>query len=136
MAQTAPNSSVTASYSTGRRSNIGTSAVPGGDDRFSGGERLHRYGGYVTGLAKTFAAALKVSREAVIHAVDGDKPVESEILVNGNRGTDNPGGSTNRIRSEDYPDRDGVDAVFVALTTDQFERLAEAVGRGGEVSVS
>lgn len=125
--------SISSAYSTGRRSNIGTSAVNDAGDRFSGGERLHRYGGYITGLATTFSAALKVPRAEIVRAVDGDEPVESEIVVNGNRGTDNPGGSTNRIRSEDH-DRDGVDAVFVALTADQFERLAEAVG--ADVSVN
>lgn len=83
-------------------------------------------------MASTFAGALQVSREAVVEAVDGSDPIDTFISVNGNRGTDAPGGSTNRIKSDDH-DLTGVDRVFIAVTKEQFERLAERVG--AEVSV-
>jgi len=78
-------------------------------------------------MASTFARALQVSREAVVEAVDGQNAVDSFISVNGNRGTDAPGGSTNRIRSDEH-DLTGVDRVFIAVTKEQFETLAERVG--------
>jgi hypothetical protein len=102
------------------------------DERHKAG-RLKRYAGYVTGYAETFAGALNVERRAIVEAVDGDEPVETEIAINGNRGTDNPGGSTNRIRSDDH-DREGVDRVFVALTIDQFRTLADMGGAAVSVS--
>lgn len=111
------------------------SARPRQDERFSGGtaDSLRGYGGYLTGYAETFAAALKVSRDEVIEAVDGSDAMETFMVVNGNRGTDAPGGSTNRIESEDH-DRTGVDKVFVGLTKDQFEQLGDRLGV--DVSVS
>ena len=92
----------------------------------SDGGTLKRYGGLVTGFARTFAGALDVDRETVVEAVDG--PVETFIHIDGNRGTDNPGGSTNRIESDDYPERTGTDRIFLAFTVDQFEALGEAIG--------
>jgi hypothetical protein len=50
------------------------------------------------------------------------------MVINGNRGTDHPGRSTNRIRSEEHPGRYGVDRVFIGVTLDQFERLGGEVG--------
>ena len=94
------------------------------DEMHSGGGRLKRYGGLITGFADTFAGAMEATRAEIIAAVDGDEPVETEIVVNGNRGTDNPGGSTNRIESEEH-DREAVDRVFLALTTEQFEALGD-----------
>jgi hypothetical protein len=97
---------------------------------------LKRYAGYLTGFAETFAGALDATRAEIIALVDGEDSnepsVPTEILTNGNRGSDNPGGSTNRIRSEEH-DRDGVDRVFVALTIDQFRSLADEIG--ADVSV-
>jgi hypothetical protein len=83
-------------------------------------------------MASTFAKALQVSREAVVEAVDGPGAIDTFICLNGNRGTDEPGGSTNRIKSDRY-DRTGVDRVFIAVTEEQFETLASRVG--AEVSV-
>jgi hypothetical protein len=99
------------------------------DDRFEtgDGQRLNSYGGLVTGFADTFAGALDVTRSDVIEAVDGPDPVGVFTVINGNRGTDNPARSTNRIKSEEH-DREGVDRVFVAVTTDQFERLGKRLG--------
>lgn len=112
----------------------GKSARHQSDAKFSGGtgESLRSYGGYLTGMAETFAGALEVSREAILDAVDGSDPIDTFMIVNGNRGSDNPGGSTNRIKSDDH-DRDGVDRVFVGLTKEQFEALGDSVG--AEVSV-
>ncbi len=105
------------------------------DDPFEGGsgQRLNSYGGLITGFADTFAGALDVGRSDVIEVVDGPKPVGVFTVINGNRGTDNPARSTNRIRSEEH-DRDGVDRIFIAVTSDQFERLGDRVG--ADVSVS
>lgn len=107
------------------------------DDPFESGDgqRLNSYGGLITGFADTFAGALDVGRSDVIEAVDGPDPVGVFTVINGNRGTDNPARSTNRTRSEDYPDRDGVDKVFIAVTSDQFERLGQRVGADVSVSV-
>jgi hypothetical protein len=104
------------------------------DDPFETGEgqRLNLYGGLVTGFADTFAGALDVGRSDVIEAVDGPSPVGVFTVINGNRGTENPARSTNRIKSEEH-DRDGVDRVFVAVTKEQFERLGDRVG--AEVTV-
>lgn len=90
--------------------------------------RLKRRGGLIAGFAVTFSRALRASRAEIIDAVDGSGVVEPLVLVNGNRGTDHAGASTNRIRSAAHPDCDGVDRVFLALTPDQFELLGEAVG--------
>jgi hypothetical protein len=104
------------------------------DDPFETGEgqRLNSYGGLITGFADTFARALRVERADVIDAVDRDDPVGVFTVINGNRGTDNPARSTNRIKSDEH-DRDGVDKVFIAVTSDQFERLGKRLG--AEVSV-
>jgi hypothetical protein len=95
------------------------------DEKFSSSKdkSLREYGGFYTGMATTFAGALETSRDAIVEAVDGSDPVETFISVNGNRGTDAPGGSTNRIN-----DLTGVDRVFIAVTKEQFEALAERVG--------
>ncbi len=97
-------------------------------------DRLMRRGGIISGFAVTFSGALRASRAEIIDAVDGDGAVDPLVLVNGNRGTDHAGASTNRIRSDEHPEREGVDRVFLALTLNQFEALAEAVG--AEVRVS
>ena len=94
------------------------------DEMHSGGGRLKRYGGLITGFADTFAGAMEATRAEIIAAVDGDEPVETEIVVNGNRGTDNPGGSTNRIESEEH-DREAVDRVFICVTPEQLESLGD-----------
>jgi hypothetical protein len=78
-------------------------------------------------MASTFAGALQVSREAVVEAVDGPDPIDTFISLTGNRGTDDPGGSTNRIKSDEH-DLTGVDRIFIAVTEEQFEALAERVG--------
>jgi hypothetical protein len=96
--------------------------------------RLKRRGGVISGCARTFSQALQASRAEVIDAVDGSGAVDPLVLVNGNRGTDHAGGSTNRIRSDAHPECEGVDRVFLATTPEQFEALAEAVG--AEVRVS
>jgi hypothetical protein len=101
-----------------------------GSEDYSDGGRLKRYAGYVTGYAETFAGALNVGHEAIIEAASD---IETFMYIDGRRGTDNPGGSTNRTRSEDYPDREGVDKVFIALTLEQFERLGDEVGAAVEV---
>jgi len=107
----------------------GQSARPQTQDRFDSSKdnSLRTYGGFYTGMASTFAGALDVSREAVVKAVDGPNAIDTFISVNGNRGTDAPGGSTNRIRSNEH-DLDGVDRVFIAVTKEQFETLANRVG--------
>jgi hypothetical protein len=99
------------------------------DEKFSSSKdkSLREYGGFYTGMATTFAGALETSRDAIVEAVDGSDPVETFISVNGNRGTDAPGGSTNRIKSDEH-DLTGVDRVFIAVTKEQFEALAERVG--------
>jgi hypothetical protein len=99
------------------------------DDPFETGEgqRLNSYGGLITGFADTFAGALDVGRSDVVEAVDGPEPVGVFTVINGNRGTDAPGGSTNRIRSDEH-DRDGVDKVFIAVTEEQFECLGKRLG--------
>jgi hypothetical protein len=96
--------------------------------------RLKRRGGIISGFAVTYSRALRASRAEIIDAVDGGGAVDPLVLVNGNRGTDHAGGSTNRIRGDAHPDCDGVDRVFLAVTPEQFAALAEAVG--AEVRVS
>lgn len=108
--------------------------VPSFNESSSEPDRLQRWGGIISGFAVTFSQALQASRAEIIDAVDGDGAVEPLVLVNGNRGTDHAGASTNRIHSDDHPECDGVDRVFLATTLDQFEALAEAVG--AEVRVS
>lgn len=90
--------------------------------------RLKWHGGLILGFAVTFSRALRASRAEVIDAVDGEGDVEPLVLVNGNRGTDHAGASTNRIRADEHPDCEGVDRVFIATTPEQFEALGEAVG--------
>jgi hypothetical protein len=96
--------------------------------------RLKRRGGIISGFAVTYSRALRASRAEIIDAVDGSGAVTPLVLVNGNRGTDHAGASTNRIRSDAHPEREGVDRVYLAVTPEQFEALAEAVG--AEVRVS
>lgn len=95
--------------------------------------RLKRRGGIITGFALTYSNALRASRAEIIDAVDGEDPVETLVMVNGHRGTDHAGSSTNRIQSDDHPTCEGVDRVFIATTPHQFERLAEAVGAEARV---
>ena len=90
----------------------------------SDGGTLRRYGGLVTGMARTFGKALEVDRSAILDAVER---VSTFIHIDGREGTENPGARTNRIESEEH-DREGVDRIFIALTTDQFEALGEALG--------
>jgi len=89
---------------------------------------LKQWGGIITGFACTYSRALNASRAEVIDAVDGSGRVDTVALVNGRRGTDYAGESTNRIRSSEHPGCDGVDRVFIAVTPAQFEALAKAVG--------
>ena len=96
--------------------------------------RLKRRGGIICGFATTFSRALRASRAEIIDAVDGGGAVTPLVLVNGNRGTDHAGASTNRTQSEAHPECEGVDRVFLATTPEQFEALAAAVG--AEVRVS
>ena len=96
--------------------------------------RLKRRGGIISGFAYTFSRALRASRAEIIDAVDGTGGVEPLVLVNGNRGTDHAGASTNRIRSEERPNCTGIDRVFLALTPRQFEALGEAVNADVRVS--
>ncbi len=113
----------------------GQSARPQTQDQFDSSKdnTLRTYGGFYTGMASTFAGALGVSREAIIESVDGPDAIDTFISVNGNRGTDAPGGSTNRIRSDEH-DLDGVDRVFIAVTKEQFEALAERVGADASIA--
>lgn len=90
--------------------------------------KLNRRGGVICGFACAFSRTLRASRAEVIDAVDGSRSIAPLALVNGNRGTDHAGASTNRIRSERHPDCDGVDRIFIAVTPQQFEALANAVG--------
>lgn len=90
--------------------------------------RLKRHGGVISGFAHTYSKALQASRAEIIDAVDGENAVDTLAFVNGNRGTDHAGASTNRIRSDDHPDHDGCDRVYIATTPEQFEALAAAVG--------
>lgn len=89
-------------------------------------DRLTRFGGVITGFASTYSRALNASRAEIIDAVE--REVEPLVLVNGNRGTDHAGASTNRTRSPGHPDCDGVDQVFIAVTPAQFATLAAQVG--------
>jgi hypothetical protein len=77
---------------------------------------------------------LRASRAEIIDAVEGAGPVEPLVLVNGNRGTDHAGSSTNQTRSDAHPECEGVDRVFLATTPEQFVALAEAVGADVRVS--
>ncbi len=90
--------------------------------------RLKRLGGIITGFADTYSKALRASRAEIIEAIEGEGPVSPLVLVNGHRGTDHAGASTNRIRSDDHPECAGVDKVFIAVTPEQFETLAAQVG--------
>lgn len=95
--------------------------------------RLKKHGGIISGFAHTYSKALRASRAEIIDAVDGDDAVDALVVVNGNRGTDHAGTSTNRIRCDDYPEHTGCDRVYIATTPEQFEALATAVG--AEVTV-
>ncbi|MFP4229013.1 MAG: hypothetical protein ACLFTE_09320 [Salinivenus sp.] len=95
---------------------------------------LKRWGGIITGFARTYSMALGASRAEVIDAVDGPQAVDTLVVVNGHRGTDHPGAATNRIRSDEHPEHDGVDRVFIATTPAQFEVLAERVRADVQVS--
>lgn len=90
--------------------------------------RLKRHGGIISGFAFTYSKALQASRAEIIDAVDGENAVDTIVLVNGNRGTDHAGDSTNRIRSDEHPEQNGCDRVYIATTPQQFEALAAAVG--------
>ena len=90
--------------------------------------RLKRYGGIICGPAYAYSRALKASRAEVIRAVDGEDAVETLVMVNGHRGTDHAGHSTNRIRSDAHPECAGTDTVYIGVTPSQFRALAEQVG--------
>ncbi len=98
--------------------------------------RLKRHGGIISGFAYTYSKALQASRAEIIDAVDGKNAVETLVLVNGNRGTDHAGGSTNRIQSDEHPEHEGCDRVYIATTPQQFEALAAAVGADATVPSS
>lgn len=127
---TTTGSSIADAYSGSGNSVRHTSARHQDDERFAGSDRLRRYGGILSGFAETYAGALDVTREAVLDAV---ADVETFIYIDGNEGTSNPGGSQNRIQSDEHPERTGTDQIYIAVTLEQFEALAEAVG--AEVSV-
>ncbi|MFB6272907.1 MAG: hypothetical protein ABEL51_08455 [Salinibacter sp.] len=91
-------------------------------------ERLKRWGGLITGFAYTYSRALQASRAEIIKAVDGEGAIDTMVVVNGHRGTDHSGRAVNRIRSDEHPDRNGVDRVLIAVTPEQFETLAMRVG--------
>ncbi len=90
--------------------------------------RLKRFGGMICGSAYIYSQALQASRAEIIRAVDGDDAVDTLVMVNGHRGTDHAGDSTNRIRSDEHPEYTGVDTVYIAVTPTQFQALAERVG--------
>lgn len=90
--------------------------------------RLKQLGGIICGSAYIYSRALQASRAEIIRAVDGEDAVDTLVLVNGHRGTDHAGHSTNRIRSSEHPDCTGVDTVYIAVTPSQFEALANRVG--------
>lgn len=95
---------------------------------------LKRWGGIVSGFARTYSRALGASRAEVIDAVDGPQAVDTLVVVNGHRGTDHSGAAPNRICSPDHPEHDGVDRVFIAATPSQLEAIAERVGADVRVS--
>jgi hypothetical protein len=95
--------------------------------------RLTQFGGIICGSAYVYSRALKASRAEIIQAVDGEDAVDTLVMVNGHRGTDHAGGSTNRIRSDQHPDCTGVDTIYIAVTPPQFEALAARVGAQVEV---
>jgi len=95
--------------------------------------RLNRFGGIICGSAYVYSQALKASRAEIIQAVDGDDAVDTLVMVNGHRGTDHTGDSTNRIRSDEHPDCTGADTVYIALTPRQFQALATRVGATVEI---
>lgn len=103
-----------------------TTGSQNGSSRSPG--RLQRLGGIISGFAYTYSRALQASRAEIIQAVDGSDAVDTVTLVNGHRGTDHAGSSTNRIQSDEYPDCEGVDRVFIAVTPEQLKTLAERVG--------
>ena len=95
--------------------------------------RLKRFGGIICGSAYVYSRALQASRAEIIQAVDGDDAVNTLVMVNGHRGTDHAGNSTNRIRSDEHPDCNGVDTVYIAVTPRQFQSLASRVGASVEI---
>jgi hypothetical protein len=102
----------------------GTHARIRSDDDYATGRRLREHGGIISGFASTWAGALDVGRTAVLDAVSG--PAETFLVVDGRKGTSNPDGATNRIRSDAYPERDGVDRVYIAVTRAQFSDFKRA----------
>ncbi|MBB4060158.1 hypothetical protein GGP80_000512 [Salinibacter ruber] len=60
--------------------------------------------------------------------MDGDDAVDTLVMVNGHRGTDHAGGSTNRTRSDAHPGCTGVDTVYIGVTPSQLRALADRVG--------
>ncbi|MCS3630300.1 hypothetical protein GGQ21_001326 [Salinibacter ruber] len=90
--------------------------------------RLKRFGGIICGSAYIYSRALKASRAEIIRAVDGDDAVDTLVMVNGHRGTDHAGGSTNRTRSDAHPGCTGVDTVYIGVTPSQLRALADRVG--------
>lgn len=101
----------------------------GGENQSSGPPgRLKQLGGIICGSAYVYSQALKASRAEIIQAVDGDEGIDTLVMVNGHRGTDHAGGSTNRIQSDEHPECNGVDTVYIAVTPSQFQTLAARVG--------
>jgi hypothetical protein len=94
---------------------------------------LKQFGGIICGSAYVYSRALEASRAEVIQAVDGEDAVDTLAMVNGHRGTDHAGDSTNRIRSNQHPDCTGVDTIYIAVTPRQFQALAARVGAKVEV---
>jgi len=90
--------------------------------------RLKRLGGIICGSAYVYSRALKASRAEIIQAVDGDDAVDTLVMVNGHRGTDHAGHSTNRIRSDAHPECTGIDTIYIAVTPGQLQSLAARVG--------
>ena len=90
--------------------------------------RLKQFGGIICGSAYIYSRALKASRTEIIQAVDGEDAVDTLVMVNGHRGTDHAGDSTNRICSDQHPDCSGVDTIYIAVTPRQFQGLAARVG--------
>ncbi|MEF8817319.1 MAG: hypothetical protein V5A58_11050 [Salinibacter sp.] len=106
----------------------------GSRDSSSGpSSRLKRFGGIICGSAYVYSRALQASRAEVIRAVDGEDAVETLMVVNGHRGTDHAGHSTNRIRSDAHPECTGTDTIYIAVTPRQLQALVARVGARVEV---
>ena len=104
-------------------------SVTGSQNQSSGPPgRLKRWGGIICGSAYVYSQALQASRAEIIQAVDGQDAVDTLVMVNGHRGTDHAGASTNRVRSDEHPECTGTDTIYIAVTLRQFQTLAARVG--------